>query len=111
MLSLLASLKWLRGTTFDFFGYTAERKSERALIAAYKGLVERVLETITPANYDSAVDLLNLVDMVRGYGVVKEEAMAEYEKQVAKAEAAYYEPAEYVDVKSNIIATTSYYSA
>src|SRR5215467_13205649 len=38
---LLARLKFLRGTAFDPFGRTAERKTERALIEDYLGMLDR----------------------------------------------------------------------
>ena len=36
-------LKFLRGTPFDPFGYTAERRTERKLIADYEALLDEVL--------------------------------------------------------------------
>ena len=46
---LLAKLKGLRGTAFDPFGYTAERKQERALIREYEGLVDELLGGLSRA--------------------------------------------------------------
>ena len=48
---LLKSLRGLRGTAFDPFGYTAERRTERALIAEYEADIERVLAKLSPANW------------------------------------------------------------
>jgi acetylornithine deacetylase/succinyl-diaminopimelate desuccinylase-like protein len=39
----------LRGTAFDVFGYTEERRMERSLIAEYEADVERVLAKLGPA--------------------------------------------------------------
>ena len=54
---LLAKLKALRGTAFDPFGYTAERKQERALIREYEGLIDELLGGLTPVNHSLAVKL------------------------------------------------------
>ena len=54
---LLAKLKCLRGTAFDPFGHTAERKQERALIGEYEALVDELLAGLTAANHALAVEL------------------------------------------------------
>jgi indolepyruvate ferredoxin oxidoreductase len=69
---VLARLKRLRGTPFDPFGRTAERRSERALIEAYEALVDELMAGLTPANHAQAIALARLPDRIRGYGPVKE---------------------------------------
>ena len=71
---LLARLKWLRGTPFDPFGYTAERRRERALIALYEQDVERILAA--PEVSEAALELARLPLQIRGFGPVKAEADA-----------------------------------
>jgi indolepyruvate ferredoxin oxidoreductase len=73
---LLARLKGLRGTAFDPFGYTAERRQERALIRAYEGLVDELLGSVSPANHSLAVRLASIPDDIRGYGHVKDAHIA-----------------------------------
>jgi len=75
---LLAKLKGLRGGAFDVFGYTAERKMERALINEYRGMIEGVLRSLDASNHASAVELASLPEQIRGFGHVKEKAVAEY---------------------------------
>ena len=87
-LKLLASAKGLRGTAFDPFGHTAERRMERRLISDYEGLVESALQRLTPENHGSAAQLLSLADMIRGFGPVKEAAVATYQAKIAEHEAA-----------------------
>jgi indolepyruvate ferredoxin oxidoreductase len=67
----LAAMKRLRGTPFDPFGRTAERRMERALIKQYEADMEEVLR-LAPANPDAAVALAELPLQIRGYGPVKE---------------------------------------
>ena len=71
----LARLKRLRGTRFDPFGYTADRKLERRLIKNYELQVEELLEALSPDSYDLAVEILSLPDKIRGYGPVKLESV------------------------------------
>ena len=74
--ALLARLKGLRGTALDPFGYTAERREERQLIAEYEALVERLLASLHAGNLAAAVKLASLPERVRGFGHVKEKAIA-----------------------------------
>jgi indolepyruvate ferredoxin oxidoreductase len=68
----LARFKRLRGTPFDPFGYSAERRLERRLIAEYEAVLEEALQQLTPANHDLAVELARLPEQIRGFGHVKE---------------------------------------
>jgi indolepyruvate ferredoxin oxidoreductase len=74
-LRLLAKGKVLRGTTFDLFGYQAERRQERQLIADYEGLVRGVLPQLGRLNYDIAVQLAAVPDQIRGFGHVKDKSI------------------------------------
>lgn len=70
---LLARLKGLRGSRWDIFGYTAERKMERQLIEEYRSLIDSLLPDIRVANYDAALALAKLPQDMRGFGHVKED--------------------------------------
>jgi len=72
VLRLLAGLKTLRGGTLDIFGYSAERKQERQLIADYERDIEQLLVGINPDNYDSALEIARLPQKIRGFGHVKQ---------------------------------------
>ncbi|MDE1181145.1 indolepyruvate ferredoxin oxidoreductase family protein [Paraburkholderia sp.] len=69
---VLAKLKFLRGTAFDVFGKTEERRTERKLIVEYEGLVRELIAGLTTKNQALAVELANLPDGIRGYGHVKD---------------------------------------
>jgi indolepyruvate ferredoxin oxidoreductase len=81
---LLAKLRVLRGTPLDIFGYSADRRLERGLIAGYEKDVATVLSLLSPANFDIAVELLSLPDRIRGYGPVKEKAAQEAKARYAQ---------------------------
>ncbi|HEY1091180.1 MAG TPA: indolepyruvate ferredoxin oxidoreductase family protein, partial [Burkholderiaceae bacterium] len=71
--SVLAKLKGLRGTPLDIFGYTAERKGERALIEQYRASIEEILaKGLTAERLTLATEIARLPEEVRGYGHVKE---------------------------------------
>ncbi|MGF7161062.1 indolepyruvate ferredoxin oxidoreductase [Rhodoligotrophos appendicifer] len=70
---LLAKFKRLRGTPLDIFGYSSERKMERGLIAQYEGLVQELLDGLTPELYGLAVEIASIPEHIRGYGHVKEQ--------------------------------------
>ncbi len=69
---LLAKLKFLRGGTFDVFGYTDERKMERRLIADYETTVGGLLDALDGGNVDLAAEIASVPEHIRGFGHVKE---------------------------------------
>jgi indolepyruvate ferredoxin oxidoreductase len=84
---VLAKFRFLRGTALDVFGYSADRKLERDLIAGYEKDVATVLNLLSQATHDIAVEILSLPDRIRGYGPVKDRAVkdakARYEQLAA----------------------------
>ncbi|WP_299917446.1 indolepyruvate ferredoxin oxidoreductase family protein [uncultured Roseobacter sp.] len=72
---VLAKMKGLRGTRWDLFGKTSERKMERALIGEYRDLLEQLKSGLTRENHEDAVRIAGLIMDVRGFGPVKEEAV------------------------------------
>jgi indolepyruvate ferredoxin oxidoreductase len=71
---LLATMRGLRGTAFDIFGHSADRKLERDLIVGYEKDVAAVLGALSPLTLETAIELLALPDRIRGYGPVKEKS-------------------------------------
>lgn len=69
---VLAKLKALRGTALDVFGYTDERKTERALIAEYRNTIAQLLSKLTTDNVPKAVAIASIPEDIRGFGHVKE---------------------------------------
>jgi indolepyruvate ferredoxin oxidoreductase len=73
---VLAKFKFLRGTPFDPFGYSADRRTERRLIAEYCAQLDEFCDRLTPDNHQVAVALAALPEKIRGYGHVKERHLA-----------------------------------
>jgi indolepyruvate ferredoxin oxidoreductase len=69
---LLTRFKGLRGTPLDVFGYTEERRSERALIDSYRASIEEVIAALNAANHAAAIELARIPEQIKGYGHVKE---------------------------------------
>jgi indolepyruvate ferredoxin oxidoreductase len=80
---LLAKLKFLRGTPFDPFGRTVERRTERALVRDYVTMLDELLAKLSPENHHIAVALASIPEKIRGFGHVKA-----WHLQSAKAEEA-----------------------
>jgi len=74
--AVLARLRFLRGTPFDVFGYTHERKAERGLIAWYGELIDQLLPQLGKQPSASLVAIASLPEDIRGYGPVKDAAIA-----------------------------------
>ena len=68
---VLAKFKGLRGSALDIFGYTEERREERALIQSYRRDVESLLGTLNAGNRDAASAFARVPEQIRGYGHVK----------------------------------------
>jgi indolepyruvate ferredoxin oxidoreductase len=81
---VLAPMKRLRGTWADPFGYTAERRMERALIGWYEGLMDRAAAEATPETADRWARILEAPMEIRGYGPVKEEAAQRVKAEIAR---------------------------
>jgi indolepyruvate ferredoxin oxidoreductase len=69
---LLAKMKSLRGSALDIFGYTEERKMERALPVEYKQLIAKLLPQLNKDNLAQLVAIASIPEDIRGYGHVKE---------------------------------------
>ncbi|MGI9229335.1 MAG: indolepyruvate ferredoxin oxidoreductase family protein, partial [Gammaproteobacteria bacterium] len=77
----LARLKFLRGSRFDPFGYSAERRLERQLCMDYKDCMLELMQGINADNYPTAVALAELPEQVRGFGIVKMQNLKKVEQE------------------------------
>ena len=87
---VLARFKRLRGTSFDVFGYTAERKLERALIGQYRETVAALLPKLTADKLAQAVAIASIPEEIRGYGHVKERHLKAAKLKEAALVAAFH---------------------
>ncbi len=74
-LRLLARLRGLRGTVFDPFGYTAERRMERGLIGWYEQVVSRLEAALPQAGVAPLLPIARAAMDIRGFGPVKHQAV------------------------------------
>lgn len=68
----LAKLKGLRGTPFDPFGYTAERRSERQAIRDFEALMSGIAAELDHQRMAIAMELARLPQAVKGFGHVRD---------------------------------------
>ncbi len=86
---ILARMRRLRGTPFDVFGMTAERRMERALIGEFETTVDAVLRDLDSGKLADATAIVLLYMDIRGYGPVKDAAVASVRKRLEDALSAY----------------------
>jgi indolepyruvate ferredoxin oxidoreductase len=92
---LLASMRFLRGTAFDIFGRSKERRRERSLIEEYRTRIDALLPSLTAAKIKLAVEIASLPEQIRGFGHVKQRHLVEVDKKIPGLLASYHgsEPA------------------
>ena len=88
-LPMLASLRSLRGTAFDLFGYQRDRRVGRRLLRDYESLLDIVAAKLDTANGDAAARLLAYPERIRGFGHVKLQSMGEVEKELPRLRAEF----------------------
>ena len=69
---LLARLKGLRGTVFDVFRHSADRRLERALLAEYEADLDLIASMLDAGRIEAAAALASVPQLIRGFGHVKE---------------------------------------
>lgn len=89
---LLARLKFLRGGKLDVFGYTAERRGERQLIADYLATVDTLLQRLDNDNVGLAAQIASIPEHIRGYGHVKDAHLHEAKAREAALLAQWRNP-------------------
>jgi indolepyruvate ferredoxin oxidoreductase len=67
----LYRMRRLRGTKLDPFGRAGVRRVERELIGEYEEMVADALARLTPESHATALELLELPDVIRGYEEIK----------------------------------------
>jgi len=73
--NVLARLKFLRGSAFDPFGYTAERRAERALVSEYFRTMGSLIDRLSDKTLNAAIAIANVPEEIRGYGHIKDQAI------------------------------------
>ncbi len=89
---VLSKLKFLRGSLLDIFGYTEERRTERALVGHYRHTIASLLPRLTAENLAQAVAIAGLPDEIRGFGHIKERNLQAARKKEAALLAAFDTP-------------------
>jgi indolepyruvate ferredoxin oxidoreductase len=89
---LLARARRLRGTLFDPFGWTRERRLERQLIREYESLISEILKGLETDRYETAVQLASLPQSIRGFGHVKAKSIVEAKAQELQLQQAWHTP-------------------
>ena len=81
---VLARMRRLRGTAFDLFGRTDERRMERRLIEEYHETVGEILDRLAPGTHETAVALASVPESIKGFGHVKARNVEAAERRAAR---------------------------
>ncbi len=84
---VLARMRRLRGTTFDLFGRTEERRMERRLIEEYRETVGEILDRLAPGTHETAVALASVPESIKGFGHVKARSVTAAERRTERLRA------------------------
>jgi len=76
VLAVMAKFKFLRGTPLDPFR-NEHRKVEQRLVGEYEARIDELLSALTPLNHTLAVEIASIPEHIRGFGLVKEEHLAD----------------------------------
>ena len=79
LFKILSKFKFVRGSKFDFFGKTLERKKERELAEKAKLSIKCIAENLFENNYKICEDLIDTSLKINGFGHVKDKKIAQYE--------------------------------
>ena len=90
---LLRHGKALRGTAFDIFGRTEERRTERALPGEYRAGLDRLLPLLTPATHAAISAWAEAWAGIKGYGHVKQRNLDATRAKLPALEGAVTAPA------------------
>ena len=83
-LRALCSLRGLRGTPLDIFGYAHVRRVERRLVGEYEETIRELVAQAGDAALDTVIEIASLPDLVRGYEEVKLTNVARYDERRAE---------------------------
>jgi indolepyruvate ferredoxin oxidoreductase len=92
-MSLLQHGKILRGTVFDPFGRTGERRTERALIEEFRKGLEAMLPRLSPETHGTVREWVEAWGGIRGFGHVKVRNLAATRERLAAIAARLEAPA------------------
>ena len=71
-MKILSRFKFLRGSLFDPFSKTKERKMERQLILEYEQTMNEILRGLTKKNHNLALEIAKIPEKIRGFDLVKQ---------------------------------------
>lgn len=84
LFKIMAPLKVIRGSKLDIFSYSEERRMERRLIDELNSTIDTVVSGLSSEKLQHAIEIIELVLDVRGYGHVKEANYAQYQLRLAQ---------------------------
>jgi len=81
LLKFVAGMKGLRNTALDPFQFAQDRRDERELLERYESSLQLIQNHLSENNYAMACELADIPEQIRGYGVVKKNALLKIDKR------------------------------
>ena len=79
----LRAMRRIRGTPLDPFGWDHDRRTERALVEEYERIVRQIAAPAAPIPYETRVRVAESVLSIKGYGPIKEAAVARWREEIS----------------------------
>ena len=89
---LLAKMRRVRGSWFDPFRFSHDRRLERQLATDFESILEEVVAGLDADNLEAAVRLIKSIQEVRGFGPVRAENDALWREQLPELLADFRSP-------------------
>ncbi len=81
---ILRASRRLRGTPFDAFGWSADRRSERGFLDEYLQYVEAAMLLLTSESIGEVLKVVDSANRVHGYAEVRRISMAKVRAEVSE---------------------------
>jgi indolepyruvate ferredoxin oxidoreductase len=103
-LKVASKFKRLRHTPLNPFGYSSERKEDKALLKQYKAVLNQIITGLTEENKEVALEMARVPEFVRGYGHVRTESVEVAEGRWKTLDDHFKNPMKVIKVKTGITA-------
>ena len=70
-LKMVSLFKGMRSSPLNPFGYSQERKEDKAMLDQYEGVLNQIIDGLSENNKEAALEMARVPEFIRGYGHVR----------------------------------------
>ena len=70
-LKMASLFKGMRSSPLNPFGYSQERKEDKAMLDQYEGVLNQIIDGLSENNKEAALEMARVPEFIRGYGHVR----------------------------------------